>query len=233
MSDANIKNHVGETYGIYKLIKFLNEKDKYGHYLYKGKCKVCGYEIVKSFNHFSAPSAITNNCKHLDKNGNYYNFNRYTWGNKRIGAIFNDMKDRCYNKNNKSYRWYGEKGVKICKEWIDNPKLFETWALSNGYKDELTIDRIDESKDYCPENCRWITNSDNAKYKSTTSLIEVNGEIHTGKDWAKILDFGPNLINTYIRKYGLENTIEFIKRYQSNPILKPKGNQSYYDLYMT
>lgn len=232
MSDVNIKNHVGETYGIYKLIEFLNEKDKYGHYLYKGKCKVCGYEIVKPFNHFSAPSAITNNCKHLDRSGNYYNFNQYTWDNKRIGAIFNGIKDRCYNKNNKSYRWYGEKGVKVYKEWIDNPKLFETWALSNGYKDDLTIDRIDESKDYCPENCRWITNSNNAKYKSTTSLIEVNGEIHSGKDWAKILGFGPNLINTYIRKYGLENTVEFIKRYQANPILKPKGNQSYYDLYM-
>ena len=225
-------NHVGETYGIYTLIDFLNEKDKYGHYLYKGKCKVCGYETVRPFSHFSAPSAITNNCKHLDRNGNYYNFNKYNWSNERIGSIFNGIKDRCYNKNNKSYKWYGEKGIKICKEWIDNPKLFEIWALSNGYEDNLTIDRIDENKDYCPENCRWISNSDNAKYKSTTSLIEVDGEIHTGKDWAKILGFGPNLINNYIRKYGLENTIEFIKRYQANPILEPKGNQSYYDLYM-
>ena len=225
-------NHVGETYGIYTLIEFLNEKDKYGHYLYRGKCKICGYEIVKPFNHFSAPSAIANNCKHLDKNGNYYNFNKYTWDNKRIGAIFNGIKDRCYNNNNKSYKWYGEKGVRVYKEWIDNPKLFEIWALSNGYEDNLTIDRIDENKDYCPENCRWVSNSDNAKYKSTTSLIEVDGETHTGKDWAKILSFGPNLINNYIRKYGLENTIEFIKRYRVNPILKPKGNQSYYDLYM-
>ena len=226
-------NHIGETYGIYTLIEFLNEKDKYGHYLYKGKCKVCGYETVRPFSHFSAPSAITNNCKHLDRNGNYYNFNKYNWSNERIGSIFNGIKDRCYNKNNKSYKWYGEKGVKVCKEWIDNPKLFENWALSNGYKDDLTIDRIDENKDYCPENCRWVTNINNAKYKSTTSLIEVDGETHTGKDWAKILGFGPNLINNYIRKYGLENTIEFIKKYQINPTLEPKGNQSYYDLYMT
>ena len=226
-------NHVGETYGIYTLIEFLNEKDKYGHYLYKGKCKICGYETVRPFSHFSAPSAITNNCKHLDRNGNYYNFNKYNWSNERIGSIFNGIKDRCYNKNNKSYKWYGEKGVKVCKEWIDNPKLFENWALSNGYKDDLTIDRIDENKDYCPENCRWVTNINNAKYKTTTSLIEVDGETHTGKDWAKILGFGINLINNYIRKYGLENTIKFIKKYQANPTLEPKGNQSYYDLYMT
>lgn len=226
-------NHVGETYGIYTLIEFLNEKDKYGHYLYKGKCKVCGYEIIKPFNHFSAPSAIVNNCKHLDRNGNYYNFNKYTWDNKRIGNIFKGMKGRCYDKNDKSYKWYGEKGVKVYKEWIDNPKSFEIWALSNGYEDNLTIDRIDENKDYCPENCRWISNSDNAKYKSTTSLIEVEGEIHTGKDWAKILGFSQNLINNYVRKYGLENTVEFIKKYKTNPTLNPKKNQSYYDLYMT
>lgn len=225
-------NHVGETYGIYTLIEFLNEKDKYGHYLYKGKCKICGYETVKPFSHFSAPSAITNNCKHLDRNGNYYNFNKYNWSNERIGSIFNGIKDRCYNKNDKSYKWYGEKGIKVYKEWIDNPKSFEIWALSNGYEDNLTIDRIDENKDYCPENCKWVSNSDNAKYKSTTSLIEVDGETHTGKDWARILGFGVNLINNYIRKYGLENTIEFIKRYQANPTLEPKGNQSYYDLYM-
>lgn len=226
-------NHVGETYGIYTLIEFLNEKDKYGHYLYKGKCKICGYEIIKPFNHFSAPSAIVNNCRHLDRNGNYYSSNKYTWDNKRIGNIFKGMKGRCYDKNDKSYKWYGEKGVKVYKEWIDNPKLFEIWALSNGYEDNLTIDRIDENKDYCPENCRWVSNSDNAKYKSTTSLIKVDGETHTGKDWAKILGFGPNLINNYIRKYGLENTIKFIKKYQANPTLEPKGNQSYYDLYMT
>lgn len=226
-------NHVGETYGIYTLTEFLNKKDKYNHYLYKGKCKVCGYEIVKPFNHFSAPTAIANNCRHLDRNGNYRNFNKFTWDNKRIGSIFHGIKSRCYNKNDKSYRWYGEKGIKIYKEWIDNPKSFEIWALSNGYKDDLTIDRIDENKDYCPENCRWIPSIDNSKYKSTTSLIEVNEEIHSGKDWAKILGFNQNLINNYIRKYGLENTIEFIKKYQANPILEPKNNQSYYDLYMS
>ena len=142
------------------------------------------------------------------------------------------MKNRCYNKKVKSYKYYGKRGIKVCDEWKNNFLNFYNWAIKNGYKDNLTIDRIDENKDYCPENCRWVTNINNAKYKTTTSLIEVDGETHTGKDWAKILGFGPNLINNYIRKYGLENTIEFIKRYRVNPILKPKGNQSYYDLYM-
>lgn len=153
--------------------------------------------------------------------------------NKRIRSIFRSMKYRCYNPNSKDYRWYGAKGIKICDEWLNNPNLFEEWALNNGYTDTLTIDRIEENKDYCPENCRWISRINNAKYKSTTSLIEVDGEIHTGKEWAYILNLSPNLINRYIKKYGLENTVEFIKRYRAESSLQRFNmTQSYYELYM-
>lgn len=156
------------------------------------------------------------------------------WSNSRIGRIFRDMKQRCYNKNGKDYRWYGAKEIKVCDEWLNNPKSFEEWALNNGYADELTIDRIDENKDYSPDNCRWITNIQNSKYKSTTFIINVDGEIHTGKDWSKILGFGVNTINKYIKKYGLDNTIEFIKRYLKNPELRLSisGNKNIYNLYM-
>lgn len=142
------------------------------------------------------------------------------------------MKDRCYNKNNKSYRCYGARGIKVCDEWMRNPESFESWSLTNGYDDNLTIDRVNENGDYSPDNCRWVTSEDNSKYKSTTSIIDVDGTIHTGKDWAKTLGLGVNIINTYIRKYGLDNTIEFIKRYMNNPRIERKPNQSYYDLYM-
>lgn len=155
------------------------------------------------------------------------------WKNKRIGKIYRNIKQRCYNKKDKSYKWYGDKGIKVCDEWLNNPKSFEEWSLQNGYTDELTIDRIDEDKDYSPDNCRWISSVDNSKYKSTTSVINVDGEVHTGKDWSKILGLGTNTINTYVRKYGLYDTIEFIKRYMANPNLKPfNRNQSIYSVYM-
>lgn len=227
------QNHIGEIHGIYKIIEELSEKSRDGHILYKGKCTICGYETIRAYSQFSAPSTIVKSCRHLNQNGEYRQFYNYKWTNQRIGNIFKNIKQRCYNIKCKDYRWYGEKGIGVCNEWLNNPKLFEEWAFNNGYSDNLTIDRIDENKDYCPENCRWITLENNSKYKSTTSLIKINEEIHSGKDWAKILGVGPNLINTYIRKYGLENTAEFIKRFQKNPALKPKGNQSYYDLYMT
>lgn len=79
----------------------------------------------------------------------------------RVYKIWQGMKRRCYNKNDMHYYLYGGSGIKICDEWLD-PDTFIQWALSNGYKDHLEIDRIDPTKDYMPENCRWITKKKNA-----------------------------------------------------------------------
>lgn len=223
--------HIGEAYGIYTIIDVLDKKDKYGHYIYIAECKECGYRRCSHYGKISGELSRVNKCKHLARGKQY--IQRTKWNNKRIAHIFSDMKNRCYNPNDKAYKWYGAKGIKICDEWIYNQKSFEEWALQNGYNDTLTIDRVDENKDYSPNNCRWITNIQNSKYKSTTTLINVENEIHTGREWSKILGLGANRINAYIRKYGLENTIEFIKRYKVNPSVKRKSNQNLYELYMS
>jgi hypothetical protein len=76
--------------------------------------------------------------------------------------VLNGMKTRCENPNSTAYKWYGAKGVKVCPEWKDFA-VFRDWAMSHGYKKGLTIDRIDPDGDYCPDNCRWITRSENSK----------------------------------------------------------------------
>lgn len=224
------RTHIGETHGVYTIVDVLKEKDKYGHYIYKGVCNECGYEKCSHYGEFSGAKSATTVCKHKDARGEY--IKRTQWSNQRLAKIFKGMKSRCYNKNEKTYRWYGGKGIKICNEWLNDPILFEKWALCNGYSDDLTIDRIDEDKDYCPENCRWITVENNSKYKSTTSMIDVDGTAYSGTDWAKKMGLGANRINTYVRRYGEKNTIEFIRKYLSDPGHIPKGQQSYYDLYM-
>ena len=83
--------------------------------------------------------------------------------NKRIAQIYKDMIQRCYNKNCKAYRWYGEKGVGVCPEWLSNERSFFDFCYENGYSDDLTIDRIDSLGDYSPENCRFITRELNAR----------------------------------------------------------------------
>ncbi len=221
--------HIGETHGIYTIIDMLDKKDKYGHYIYVGECNECGYKKYSHYGSFTSKSQ-KNSCNHIVL-GNKY-IQQIRWKNGRIKSIFHGMKLRCYNKQEKDYRWYGEKGIKICSEWLNNPLLFEEWSLQNGYNDNLTIDRINEDMDYSPDNCRWIPSKNNSKYKSTTFLINVDGEVHTGREWSKILKLGINRINTYIGKYGMESTIEFIRRFIKNPNKKPKGKQSYFNLYM-
>lgn len=65
------------------------------------------------------------------------------------------MKQRCYNPNNEKFSRYGGRGISVCKEWFSFP-MFEKWALENGYKPELTLDRIDTDGNYNPNNCRWV-----------------------------------------------------------------------------
>lgn len=225
------KGIVGTRIGIYNVIYECEEKANDGHKLYHVKCTQCGWEtdMLKS------QIDRAKKCTHIGLGGIYIStISDFIWDNKRLRFIFKDMKRRCYNPNDKSYRWYGAKGIKICDEWLNNPKSFENWALDNGYNDNLTIDRKKEDGDYCPENCQWVLPVDNSRHKSTTRAIIVDNICKTGREWADFLGLGTNVINEYVRKYGMENTSKFIEKYMQNPNIKRNNtNKSYYDLYMT
>lgn len=80
----------------------------------------------------------------------------------RLYKIYQSIHQRCENKNSTGWKYYGAKGITVCKEW-NNFINFNNWALENGYTDDLTIDRINPNKGYCPENCRWVTKSENSQ----------------------------------------------------------------------
>lgn len=75
----------------------------------------------------------------------------------RLFSIWQSMKTRCSNPNSKAYKWYGGRGITVCKEWLHDFGAFQRWALSHGYQDDLTIDRINVDMGYCPKNCRWAS----------------------------------------------------------------------------
>jgi hypothetical protein len=104
------------------------------------------------------------------------------------------MKTRCYNASPHNFPYYQGKGIKICKEWLDDIKAFVLWGLSTGWKKGLSIDRIDSNKDYSADNCQWMTVSDNSKKRikeygfsfpikkklSIDQVSEVNAKLKSG-----------------------------------------------------
>ena len=204
--------------GIWENVQRTTERHNDGHLLYTANCKFCGFQIKCKLRDLKKAKI----CRHIT-NG---------IKDKRINGVFNGMVYRCYNTKDKSFKRYGEKGIRICQEWINNPKNFEEWSLCNGYDSNLTIDRIDCGGDYCPDNCRWVTLQDNARYKSTTIIIDVDGIKKSGKQWAQEIGINTNKINTYRRKYGYENTVEFIRRALKYGIPKLEHGESYYEKLM-
>lgn len=87
----------------------------------------------------------------------------------KLYSVWAGMKYRCYNEHAQGWHNYGEKGVKVCNEWKDDFLVFYNWSMENGYQDGLTIERKDADKDYCPENCEWISLSENVARANVTT----------------------------------------------------------------
>lgn len=137
----------------------------------------------------------------------------------RLSQIFNAMKSRCYNHKNTQYKDYGGRGVKLCDEWNDRKKKgymtkgfisFKEWALTHGYQDNLTIDRIDVNKGYSPDNCRWVTLKEQANNKTNNHFVTYKGKTQSLKKWAEELDLNYNTIRQRLNQYhfSVEKTFE-------------------------
>lgn len=105
---------------------------------------------------------------------------------ERLYHIWLDILRRCKNPKRRNYKDYGGRGIKVCEEWENSYLSFRTWALNNGYNDTLTIDRIDNNGNYCPENCRWVTMKEQNNNKRNNHYITYNGETHTVSEWLEI-----------------------------------------------
>lgn len=105
---------------------------------------------------------------------------------ERLYKILTWMKSRCRNQGNKSYKNYGGRGITICEEWNDYHK-FREWAVASGYREGLTIERIDNNGNYEPTNCTWISRAAQQKNKRNIRATTLFGRTQTFTDWAKEL----------------------------------------------
>jgi hypothetical protein len=128
------------------------------------------------------------------------------------------MKDRCYREKNRNYKYYGGRGIKICDEWKDNFEAFYNWAMSNGYREDLTIDRIDAEGDYEPSNCRW---ADYEGQNINKGLQQNNNSGYAGvqryrdnKRWVAVIGYKGHKIHLAIcntKKEALEVRNKYIR----------------------
>ena len=128
----------------------------------------------------------------------------------RLYGIWCAMKSRCTNENNAAYKDYGGRGITVCDEWMHNYDAFKSWAIGNGYSDNLTIDRIDNDKSYSPSNCRWVDGVAQANNRRSNRLLTLNGETHNVTEWASILGVSPKTIfNRIYTGYSVDDALSF------------------------
>ena len=140
----------------------------------------------------------------------------------RIYTIWAGMKDRCCNPKNNSYRYYGGKGVLVCPEWSNDFLLFYNWSMENGYNDNMSIDRIDSSKNYEPSNCRWITCNENSARTCRTIFITVDNLCLSINDWASRIKVSDTTLTSRYKEFGkewLEESIGKVLESHDNSIL--------------
>lgn len=118
---------------------------------------------------------------------------------ERLYGIWKGIKVRTHNTHHKDYKYCGAKGITICDEWDKSYEAFKEWALNNGYRDDLTIDRIDNSGNYCPENCRWADLYTQANNKSNNHLITYNGKSQNMTQWAREIGVRRELIKDRLK----------------------------------
>ena len=150
----------------------------------------------------------TKSCGCLHSEGlvarNYKHGLRHTNLYKR----FLSMKDRCYNPNSNKYKNYGARGIKVCAEWINDFHAFYEWAMANGYKKELSIDRINVNGDYEPGNCRWATDKEQALNTRRNRFFTYNGKTLSITQWGTELGGGVALIGNRLKNgWSLERAL--------------------------
>lgn len=138
---------------------------------------ICGTEKFVRKTSYGRDSFGCKKCRNYQRTHGKTRSNLY----KRWTA----MKQRCFYKNHNNSELYLNRGITVCKEWVDSFEVFQKWALENGFKEELSLDRIDNDKGYSPENCRWTTPYEQNRNQRTNIRLEWGGKNMILKDWCK------------------------------------------------
>lgn len=179
MKDNQLKNLVERQFGELIVLKRNPVNSKSGNAHWDCKCS-CGNiaTVIGS----KLRSGTTKSCGCARKSKIAQGFSK-----TRLYRIWSLMKKRCYRNENENFKHYGGRGIEVCDEWKKDFIAFRSWALSNGYADNLSIDRIDVNGNYEPKNCRWVDTKTQANNRRNNRIIIYLNNEYTVSEFADFL----------------------------------------------
>lgn len=180
----------GQRFGRLTVIRRA-ENDKWKKPQWLCQCD-CGN--IKIFPGNSLKSGLTRSCGCLKHEITVTRLTIHGGEGARLYHIWKNMRQRCFRSSNQDYSNYGGRGITVCDEWRYSFVAFRDWAIENGYRDDLTIDRIDVNGNYEPANCRWITMKAQQNNMRSNHYITFGGRTQTLTQWAEELNMSPSAI---------------------------------------
>lgn len=202
--EANFQNLSGKRFGRLTAKRGIR---KNGNFYWKCQCDCGNYTDVLP-QHLKRGLICSCGCLRSETSSKTHR--KHGMKQTRLYKIWTEMKGRCYNKNVPAYKNYGGRGIIVCEEWLHDFEAFYNWSISNGYKDELSIDRINVNGNYEPSNCRWATYLEQANNTRANVIIEYNGKKQTIAEWAREIGINYATLQRRIKilKWDVEKAIE-------------------------
>lgn len=192
---SGLKELTGQRFGRLVVVARA-ENDKYGEARWLCRCD-CGRKVI--VRGASLRCGDTKSCGCLKREKAKLSATTHGKFQTRLYKTWKNMKSRCYNPNTIRFSDYGCRGITVCEEWRHDFQAFYDWAMSHGYRNDLSIDRIDNDGPYSPENCRWTDNETQCNNRRSNHSVTFQGETHTIREWEKMLGFKCGTIWTRIK----------------------------------
>jgi len=197
----------GDRYGKLVIVQESGKRD--GHRYFLCECD-CGNKKIMGLSDLRTGHSKSCGCLKNDATRARFTTHGLSGGagkETRLYKIWKRMRQRCGNPNHKDYKYYGGRSITVCEEW-NNYKKFYDWAISNGYRDDLTIDRIDNNGNYGPDNCKWSTRKEQVRNSRHNRRTLFNGKMKITVEWAEALGIKSSILNVrFHRGWTIEKAL--------------------------